>query len=84
MKDNANSIFYLIFESLAFPRDIQYTFTELYHNVIKKEKHYFNGWSIYDPVREFSREGVTEDNNLGLRFCYVNNDFKYVKHIQNF
>ena len=78
VKDNANSTFYLNFESLAFPRDIQnlYNFTELYHNVIKKEKHYFNGWSIYDPVREFSREGVTEDNNLGLRFCYVNKDFK--------
>ena len=78
VKDNANSTFYLNFESLAFPRDIKnlYTFTELYHNAIKKEKHYFNGWSIYDPVREFSREGVTEDNNLGLRFCYANKDFK--------
>ena len=78
VKDNANCTFFLNFESLAFPKDINclYTFTELYHNEIKKEKNYFNGWSIYDPIREFSRQGVTEDNNLGLRFCYVNKDFK--------
>jgi len=78
VKDNANCTFFLSFESLAFPKDINYlyTFTELYHNEIKKEKNYFNGWSIYDPIREFSRQGVTEDNNLGLRFCYVNKDFK--------
>jgi myotubularin-related protein 1/2 len=78
VKDNANSTFFLNLESLAFPRDINslYTFTELYHNEIKKEKNYFNGWAIYDPIREFSREGVTEDNNLGLRFCYANKDFK--------
>ena len=77
VKDDTKSTFYLNFESLAFPRDAKmlYSFTELYHNVIKKEKHYFNGWSIYDPIREFSREGVTEDNNLGLRFCYVNKDY---------
>ena len=78
VKDNTNCTFFLNLESLAFPKDINYlyTFTELYHNEIKKEKNYFNGWGIYDPIREFSRQGVTEDNNLGLRFCYVNKDFK--------
>ena len=78
VKDNIHCTFFLNCQSLTFPKDIKnlYTFTELYHNEIKKEKNYFNGWGIYDPVREFSREGVTEDNNLGLRFCYANKDFK--------
>ena len=78
VKDNIHCTFFLNCQSLTFPKDVKnlYTFTELYHNEIKKEKNYFNGWGIYDPVREFSREGVTEDNNLGLRFCYANKDFK--------
>ena len=63
-------------ENSTFPKDIKnlYTFTKLYHD--EKKNNYFNGWSIYDPISEFSREGVTEDNNLGLRFCYANKDFK--------
>ena len=78
VKDNIHSTFYLNLETARFPNDLKvlYKFTELYHNEIKKEKSYFNGWSIYDPIREFSREGVTEDNNLGLRFCYANKNFK--------
>ena len=78
VKDNIQCSFYFNLESSTFPKDIKnlYTFTELYHNEIKKEKNYFNGWGLYDPIREFSREGVTEDNNLGLRFCYANKDFK--------
>ena len=56
------------------PKDL-YKFTEAYNEVIKKEKNHYNGWDIYDPIREFSRQGVTEDNNLGLRFCYVNKNF---------
>ena len=56
------------------PKEL-YKFTELYNEVLKKEKNHYNGWDIYDPVREFSRMGVTEDNNLGLRFCNVNKDF---------
>ena len=78
VKDNIHSSFFLNSQSLIFPKDIKdiYIFTDLYHKEIRKEKNYFNGWSIYDPIREFSREGVTEDNNLGLRFCYANKDFK--------
>ena len=78
VKDNIKCSFYFNLESSTFPKDIKnlYIFTELYHNEIKKEKNYFNGWGLYDPIREFSREGVTEDNNLGLRFCYANKNFK--------
>ena len=78
VKDNIHYTFYLNLESSRFPNDLKvfYNFTELYHNEIKKEKNYFNGWALYDPIREFSREGVTEDNNLGLRFCFCNKGFK--------
>jgi myotubularin-related protein 1/2 len=78
VKDNIHSTFFSNLESTTFPKDLKnlYTFSEAYHNEIKKEKNYFNGWNIYDPIREFSRQGVTEDNNLGLRFCYANKNFK--------
>jgi len=77
VKDDVLSTFFIVLENLALPKNIQnyYTFTELYQNELKKEKNYFNGWAIYDPIREFSRQGVTEDNNLGLRFCECNKDF---------
>ena len=32
--------------------------------------------SLDDPIIEFSRQGVTEENNLGLRYSYVNKNFK--------
>ena len=75
--NSINFNFFLYLESKVSPRDPKefYKFTEEYNKVIKQEKNHFNGWDIYDPVREFSRQGVTEDNNLGLRFCYVNKDF---------
>jgi len=69
--------FYFALERRVNPYNIKelYKFTESYNEIIKKEKNHYNGWDIYDPIREFSRQGVTEDNNLGLRFCYVNKNF---------
>ena len=77
VKDDHLSTFFLSLENLSSPRNVNnlYSFTELYHNVLKKEKNYFNGWALYDPIREFTRQGVSEDNNLGLRFCECNKDF---------
>ena len=77
VKDDHLSTFFLSLENLSSPRNVNnlYSFTELYHNVLKKEKSYFNGWALYDPIREFTRQGVSEDNNLGLRFCECNKDF---------
>ena len=74
---SVNYNFFLYLESKVNPKNPKelYKFTELYNEVLKKEKNHYNGWDIYDPVREFSRMGVTEDNNLGLRFCNVNKDF---------
>ena len=56
------------------PKEL-YKFTEAYNEVIKKEKNYYNGWNIYDPEIEFSRQGVTRDNNLGLRYSEANKGF---------
>ena len=74
---STNFNFYFALEKKVNPynSDELYKFTELYNEVIKKEKNYYNGWDIYDPIREFSRQGVTEDNNLGLRFCDANKNF---------
>ena len=75
---NANNYnFFFFLEGKVNPREYKefYKYTELYNNVIKKEKNHFNGWDIYDPIREYSRQGVTEDNNLGLRYCYLNKNF---------
>ena len=75
--NSPNYNFYLFLETKVNPRDtkILYKFSESYNEVIKKDKNYYNGWDIYDPIREFSRQGVTEDNNLGLRYTDVNKKF---------
>ena len=74
---STNFNFYFALEKKVNPynSDELYKFTELYNEVIKKEKNYYNGWDIYDPIREFSRQGVTEDKNLGLHFCDANKNF---------
>ena len=53
-----------------------YGFPKYYNEAKFKGKNVTNGWNMYDPVIEFSRQGVTEDNNLGLRYSYVNENFK--------
>jgi len=53
-----------------------YGFPKLYNEANFKGKNCTNGWYMYDPVIEFSRQGVTEDNNLGLRYSNVNENFK--------
>ena len=53
-----------------------YGFPKYYNEANFKGRNITNGWNIYVPVIEFSRQGVTEDNNLGLRYSYVNENFK--------
>ena len=52
-----------------------YAFPKKYHEKKFQGKNITDGWKIYDPIIEFSRQGVTEDNDLGLRYCYVNKNF---------
>ena len=81
-----NFNFFTFLESKVNPKLYKelYKFTEAYNEVLKKEKNYFNGWHIYDPVREFSRQGVTEDNHLGLRYTKINKDFSLCESYPEF
>ena len=83
---SVNYNFFLYLESKVNPKNPKelYKFTQSYNSVLKKEKNYYNGWLIYDPIREFTRQGVSEDNNLGLRFCYVNKDFSLCESYPEF
>ena len=83
---SVNYNFFLNLESKVNPKNPKdlYKFTQSYNEVLKKEKNYYNGWDIYDPIREFTRQGVSEDNNLGLRFCNVNKDFSLCESYPEF
>ena len=83
---SVNYNFFLNLESKVNPKNPKdlYKFTQSYNEVIKKEKNYYNGWDIYDPIREFTRQGVSEDNNLGLRFSNVNKDFSLCESYPEF
>ena len=52
-------------------------FAEEYNKANFKDKNITNGWNIYNPIIEFSRQGIIEGNNsLGLRYTYVNQNFE--------
>ena len=53
-----------------------FDFAKKYNRIKFQNKNITNGWKIYDPIIEFSRQGVTEDNDLGLRYCYINKNFE--------
>ena len=53
-----------------------YEFPKKYNKLKFQGKNVTNGWNIYNPEIEFSRQGVTEDNDLGLRYCHVNKNFQ--------
>ena len=78
LNDNASATFYLNLDNITFPTDPKnlFKFTSKYNEKIKKDKNYFNGWKVYDPITEFSRQGVTEDNHLGLRYTNCNKNFE--------
>ena len=69
--------FYYNLSDIINPRNylFWFAFPEQYNEANFRDKNITNGWNIYDPVMEFSRQGVTEENELGLRYCYVNKDF---------
>ena len=60
------------------PRDTftLFNFTLEYMNHLYKNDNYFNGWNIYNPIKEYTRQGITEKNDLNLRYCYANTDFR--------
>ena len=69
--------FYYNLSDATNPRSpkIWFIFAEEYNQANFLGKNITNGWNIYDPIMEFSRQGVTEENDLKLRYCYINKDF---------
>ena len=57
------------------PEDLL-TFSLVYMSHLFNSDNYFNGWKIYNPKKEYYRQGVTENNELGLRFSEANKEFK--------
>ena len=51
-----------------------YNFPKIYGKSINNSK--LNGWNIYDPIKEFNREGLYENNDLHLRFTKVNMNYE--------
>lgn len=77
--DKAALKFYNAIITNCFPRDPYnyFAFTLDYKNALfENNAYYFNGWDLYDPIKEFKRQGVTEVNVLNLRFCNANKEFK--------
>ena len=70
--------FYYNLCDLTSPLDYKqfFDFAKKYNRIKFQNKNITNGWKIYDPIIEFSRQGVTEDNDLGLRYCYINKNFE--------
>lgn len=70
--------FFNALNDAALPRDpnAYFNFTSDYMKALKEEKkHLFNGWHLYNPLQEYHRQGITEDNDLNLRFCNANQNF---------
>lgn len=64
----------------CFPKETEmlYNFTSCYNEYINKNSSpYINGWDLYDPIKEFQRQGVLESNDLNLRYCKANEGFKH-------
>ena len=72
------SRFYFNLVDLTNPVDYKqfYSFPKTYNESKFLGKNITDGWKIYDPIIEFSRQGITEDNDLGLRYCYINKNFQ--------
>ena len=70
--------FYFNLYDSVNPRDnlLWFCFPENYKKVnFNNPKNLIDGWTIFDPVTEYSRMGVTPENNLGLRYCLANKDY---------
>ena len=47
---------------------------DCYHSSIQSD---IDGWSIYDPIKEYERQGIKE--NPRIKFSYINKDFEVCK-----
>lgn len=76
--DRDSAKFYNTLNEAALPKDpySYFNFTSDYSKALKEEdENYFNGWDLYNPLQEYHRQGITEENDLKLRFCDANKNF---------
>lgn len=76
--DRINTKFYISLNDSIKPRDpyALFNFTHEYMTKLYNTENDFNGWNIYDPIKEYQRQGITEKNDLNLRYCYANKCFQ--------
>ena len=69
--DRINTKFYISLNDSIKPRDpyALFNFTHEYMTKLYNTENDFNGWNIYDPIKEYQRQGITEKNDLNLRYC---------------
>ena len=71
--------FYTSLMELTFPRKpedhLTFSFTYKQH-LINNDRTHFDGWKLYDAKKEYTRQGVTDNNDLGLRFSEANMNFQ--------
>ena len=69
--------FFVDLNEHVFPNDstklLKFTFD--YFDYAKNQPNYTNGWQIYDIQKEYERQGITENNNHGLRLSRVNTNY---------
>ena len=77
--DKTSQKFFTSLMDLSFPRrpEDHLTFSLTYkQHLMRSDKNYFDGWKLYDPKKEYTRQGVTDSNDLGLRFSEANMNFQ--------
>ena len=72
--------FYTSLMELAFPRKPEdhliFSYTYRQYLINNDKATHFNGWKLYDTKKEYTRQGVTDNNDLGLRFSEANLNFQ--------
>ena len=58
VNDDENSILYDYIAGRSFQKEIKGFYSIAYEYQKKREKPKINGWEIYDPIEEYSRQGL--------------------------
>jgi len=64
ISEDENSLFHDYIAGRSFQKDIKGFYTNAYEYYKKREIPKINGWEIYDPIKEYTRQGL--DLNSGV------------------
>ena len=76
--NKSSSKFYNTLYEITFPknREKYFEFSFSYLKYLYSFNNFIQGWTIYDPKKEFLRQGITGDNSaIPLRFTDINANF---------